>query len=138
MKSEPKKLYRSNHDRIIAGVAGGLAEYFDVDSTLVRALFVILVFTGWGAGILLYILLAVIVHPEPSVSSNEKGVHKEESTPERRTHTKNFVAIVLIAIGAIVLLNKFFPMEFFRWDLIWPIALILLGFFVLTKKADHL
>ncbi len=135
MKNEPKKLYRSTHDRIIAGVAGGLAEYFDVDSTIVRALFIILIFTGWGAGILLYILLAIIVPPEPSESLKKESTHKEESAPERRTHTKNFIAIILIAIGAIVLINKFFPLEFSHWDLVWPVALILLGFFVLTKKT---
>lgn len=137
MKHEQKKLYRSTHDRIIAGVAGGLAEYFDVDSTLVRALFVLLVFTGWGAGILLYILLAIIVPPEPSGTAKEKEIHKEESAPERRTHTKNFVAIVLIFIGVIILVNKLFPLHFFRWDFIWPIALIFLGFFVLAKKENN-
>lgn len=61
-----KKLARSTTDRMIAGVAGGLAEYFDIDATLVRALFVIVTLLG-GSGVLLYIILWVIM-PESGPS----------------------------------------------------------------------
>ena len=50
-----KKLIRSN-DRVLAGVCGGLAEYFGIDSLIVRIVFVILFF-GYGCGLLAYILL---------------------------------------------------------------------------------
>ena len=43
-----KKLYRSSTDKMIGGVAGGLAEYFDIDSTLIRVLFIVIVFLGGG------------------------------------------------------------------------------------------
>ena len=59
-----KKLMRSE-DRMVAGVAGGLAEYFDIDPTLVRILFVLLTLLGGGGlGILVYIVLWIIM-PEP-------------------------------------------------------------------------
>jgi phage shock protein C len=59
-----KKLMRSE-DRMIAGVAGGLANYFDIDPTLVRILFVLLTLLGGGGlGILIYIVLWIIM-PEP-------------------------------------------------------------------------
>jgi phage shock protein C len=59
-----KKLMRSE-DRMVAGVAGGLADYFDVDPTLVRILFVLLTLLGGGGlGILIYIVLWIIM-PEP-------------------------------------------------------------------------
>jgi phage shock protein PspC (stress-responsive transcriptional regulator) len=61
-----KKLARSTTDRMIAGVAGGLAQYFDIDATLVRALFVIVTLLG-GSGVLLYIILWVIM-PESGAS----------------------------------------------------------------------
>mgnify|MGYP001814888454 CR=1 FL=1 len=62
-----KQLMRSN-DRMVAGVAGGLAEYFDIDPTLVRILFVLLtLFGGGGLGILTYIVLWIIM-PEPPVA----------------------------------------------------------------------
>jgi phage shock protein C len=56
-----KKLYRSNRDVMLAGVLGGLAEYFNVDSTWVRLAFVgILLFTA-GTPIFLYIAAAIII-----------------------------------------------------------------------------
>ncbi|MEE1229364.1 MAG: PspC domain-containing protein [Lachnospiraceae bacterium] len=54
-----KKLYKSDTDRKISGVCGGLAEYFGIDSTLVRLLFVI--FALVGPGVILYIAAALIM-----------------------------------------------------------------------------
>ncbi len=60
-----KKLMCSE-DRMIAGVAGGLAEYFDTDPTLIRILFVLLTLLGFGGlGIITYIVLWIIM-PEPA------------------------------------------------------------------------
>ncbi len=55
-----KKLYRSFADKKLCGVCGGLAEYFDVDSTLIRLLWVVFTLMG-GAGLLAYIICAIIV-----------------------------------------------------------------------------
>lgn len=55
-----KKLYRSMVDKKLCGVCGGLAEYFDIDPTLVRILWVIFTLMG-GAGLLAYIICAVIM-----------------------------------------------------------------------------
>ena len=59
-----RRLYRCDHDRKLAGVAGGIAEYFDVDVSLVRILWIVSIFFG-GFGILLYILMALVVPLEP-------------------------------------------------------------------------
>ncbi|BCJ94732.1 PspC domain-containing protein [Anaerocolumna cellulosilytica] len=56
---EPKKLYRSNTDRVIAGVCAGIAEYINLDPTVVRLLFVIFGLTG--AGILAYLVAAAVI-----------------------------------------------------------------------------
>lgn len=55
-----KKLYRSETERMIAGVCGGLAEYFDVDPVLIRFLWVVFACI-FGSGILLYILACIII-----------------------------------------------------------------------------
>ena len=57
---EPRKLYRSGTQRMIAGVCGGLAEYFNVDATLMRVLFLLLAVFG-GSGIVIYIVMWIIV-----------------------------------------------------------------------------
>ena len=60
----PRRLYRSRTDRQIAGVAGGMAEYLDLDPTLVRVLWILSVFVG-GFTILLYIILAIVMPLAP-------------------------------------------------------------------------
>jgi phage shock protein C len=59
-----RKLYRSKTNRQLAGVCGGLAEYFNLDATLIRVLFVVLAVLG-GSGVVLYIALWIIVPREP-------------------------------------------------------------------------
>ena len=55
-----KKLYKSSVNRMLCGVCGGIAEYFDIDPTLVRLVWVIITLMG-GAGILAYIIAAIII-----------------------------------------------------------------------------
>ena len=55
-----KQLMRSGHDKKIAGVCAGLADYFDIDPTLVRALWILFTLLG-GSGVLAYIILWVIM-----------------------------------------------------------------------------
>lgn len=59
-----RKLYRSRTDRKLAGVCGGLAQYFNTDATLIRVLFVVLAVLG-GSGFLIYLAMWVIVPNEP-------------------------------------------------------------------------
>lgn len=59
-----KRLYRSRRDVMICGVCGGIAEYFDVDPTIVRLIAVILIF-GWGSGLLAYLVGAIIIPKNP-------------------------------------------------------------------------
>ena len=60
MASEPRKrLLRSRDDRVLAGVAGGIANYLDIDPTLVRVGFVVAALFG-GLGIAAYLILAVV------------------------------------------------------------------------------
>lgn len=63
-----KKLYRSRADRRVAGVCGGLAEYFEIDPLLVRILFVIATLAG-GPGLLVYIVLALLMPEAPDEKS---------------------------------------------------------------------
>ncbi len=56
-----KRLYRSNTDRMIAGVCGGMAEYIKLDPTMVRLLFALLSIFTAGGGLLFYIVAAVII-----------------------------------------------------------------------------
>lgn len=59
-----KRLYRSRRDRKLAGICGGLAEYFGIDSTLMRVAWVILAFLSAGIAILLYLVLRFVIPDE--------------------------------------------------------------------------
>jgi phage shock protein C len=62
----PKKLYRSTTNKMIAGVCGGIAEYFNIDATVVRIIAVILLLPGGLPGFLPYVLLWIIVPEKPA------------------------------------------------------------------------
>lgn len=72
-----KRLYRSNHDRMIAGVAGGMAEYFQVDTTIIRLAWIITFFMSFG--IVAYIIAVFIIPPAPRFSGSS-------SSPGRSPH----------------------------------------------------
>ncbi len=61
---ETKRLQRSKTERMIGGVCGGLANYFDVDATIVRLLFVLSFFFLYPGTILVYVLLLIIMPEE--------------------------------------------------------------------------
>lgn len=65
MVQEIKRLTRSRSDRMFAGVCGGIGEYFDIDVTLVRLIFVGLFFLGFPGILLVYLIMMVLVPQEP-------------------------------------------------------------------------
>ncbi len=60
---EPKKIYRSNLNKTIGGVCGGIAEFFNIDPVLIRVIFVL--FGLFGAGILVYLILWIMIPQSP-------------------------------------------------------------------------
>jgi len=67
MTKKIKRLYRSKKDKIIGGVCGGIAEYLNIDPTLIRFLWVIGSLL-WGAGIIAYILAWIIIPEKTSIN----------------------------------------------------------------------
>ena len=63
--AKTKRLYRSGKEKILGGVCGGIAEYFNVDPTIIRILWILFVF-GFGSGILAYIIAWIIVPKNPN------------------------------------------------------------------------
>jgi len=67
--TSPRRLFRSRNQKMIAGVCGGLAEYFNVDPTWVRLLFVLLTLLGVGLFVIVYLIFWVIVPLAPPSSA---------------------------------------------------------------------
>jgi phage shock protein C len=149
-----RKLYRSADDRILAGVCGGIAEYFDIDPVLVRIAFVI--FSMGGMGFFAYIILALIIPIKEggariSQSTSEKaGEFVEEATDkvkevfhdigenvkssERGSRGRNVFGAVIIGIGILALLHEVFPSIWFGWRMVWPLGLVLVGFWIIKSR----
>ena len=152
------KLYRSRKDRMLFGVCGGLGKYLGVDSTIIRIIFVLLGFCGFG--IVAYLVMAVIVPMEESQKTTPQGIVEENVTEIKETATKlgnniqatfstkgkesedaqkaqlrsvSALGIILIAIGIICLLSVFHWLDFFDWwGGIGAVALIGLGILLIV------
>ena len=121
-----KKLYRSNRDKMVAGVCGGVAEYFDVDSSLIRLLWVLLIIFG-GSGLLLYIIGWVIIPEREDL--DEPHIEGGDLIPQD-PKTNTFFGVLLIGLGALLLFDHFFP-----WRSLaryWPVVLIIVGVIMIS------
>ncbi len=73
-----KRLYRSRNDRFLGGVCAGLADYFRIDPTIMRLLYILLCFVSLGTGVLIYLVLWVLV-PESKVYHVPQQDHKDSN-----------------------------------------------------------
>ena len=72
MSEEYKRLYRSNRDSMVAGVCGGLAEYFAIDPTIIRLIFVGAAFLNPPGAVLAYLVMMIVVPVATLSASSEK------------------------------------------------------------------
>lgn len=141
-KKEIKRLKRSAKNKYIFGVCGGLAEYFEIDASIIRILWVISIFLG-GLGLILYLASALIM-PE-----SEEKTETSDIKSININRAEFLVGGLLIFLGCIFLLNqlKFFNSLFniwhlkrlfyLPWGIIWSIILILLGLFFIFRRPNR-
>lgn len=158
------RLFRSTKEKMIGGVCGGLAEYFDVDVTLVRLIAIIALFMG-GAGIILYVAALLIIpsdRQDRPISYGGQGDHVQDvvdevvqnvkdtardfgvdsytnssysnSTDTRHSQRGRTAGLILIVLGVLFLLNQWFPV-WFTLSKMWPLVLIILGATLIWKRS---
>jgi phage shock protein C len=163
-----QRLYRSRGDRMIAGVCGGIAQYFAIDPTLVRLFAVISAIFSGGVVVLLYFVLWVVVPNEPfeaatmartgagvgeageSTGSAESsspfggstgwsgfGTYGFPPTDEQRQRRSQWIGWALLALGLLILGSNLHLFSWVQWHLIWPVLLILVGFFLLMRQRHQ-
>lgn len=144
-----KQLYRACKNRVIAGVAGGMGEYFNIDPVLIRLIFVLLSIPG-GAGIIIYIIAWIIIPEDPACASGktaadeikekanqfakdiEENVRSVKSNPDGHLPGRIIAGLVIMAIGILFLLQTVF--NFNAWSLFWPIILVIVGLALIFRS----
>ena len=126
-----KKLQRDMQHKVIGGVCAGLANYFDVDATLLRLLLAFLILFA-GTGFWLYIILWIVM---PAGVDSQPTAETVDSLMENAPQVNKgnlIVGLILIGLGALGLIHRFVPA--FNWQMVWPIILIVLGLVLLIPK----
>jgi phage shock protein PspC (stress-responsive transcriptional regulator) len=133
-----KRIYRSRQNKMIAGVCGGIAEYFNIDPTIVRLVTVVFTLT-YGMGLLAYIIAAIVIPENNSDFSQSNYGTSQNSEPaadnsqfngQRKPDGKGYMIIgaVLILCGGALLARRFF---WFDLSLLWPVILVAIGLLVI-------
>ncbi len=146
-----RKLYRLRRDRVVGGVSAGLAEYFSIDTLLVRVIFIVMAFFN-GIGIIAYLIMWMVIPENPNETpfvhkKKKEDTEEDETASEPLTSTDDPVTPkpkkgrfvfggILILVGALLLAKQFFP--FFDILDLLPYILILLGILLLitSKQRD--
>lgn len=135
-----KRLYRSRKEKMIAGVSGGMAEYFMIDPVFVRALFIITTI-AWGTGLLAYIVLWIIVpYGEQKIEEIadfdqeiRQNPNNMRETEEKKRNRQISLGIILLSLGVLLLLDNLFC--WLNFSTILPIIIIAIGAYILLKST---
>jgi phage shock protein C len=158
----PQRLERSTTNKVVAGVCGGIAEYLQVDPTLVRAFFVVTALITAGLGLLGYIILIVLMplpgQPAPFVKTAGTTTTTLEGAatattddparstavtptvvapadPEATERRRAAAGLFLVALGVLFLLGNTGVFRIVRWDLAWPLVIIGIGVLLLAQRV---
>ncbi|MDZ4723591.1 MAG: PspC domain-containing protein [candidate division Zixibacteria bacterium] len=125
-----KRLYRSTTDKMIAGICGGLADYFDTDPALVRILMVVLFFSG--VGFPAYIVGWIVIPKSYNLAlptDSQASASPLDSVPPIRSRpafwSSYYPGVIFILVGAAMLMREFW--RWFDFGDVWPVILILAG-----------
>ncbi|HNZ86695.1 MAG TPA: PspC domain-containing protein [bacterium] len=135
-----KKLYRSRHDRVILGISGGLGVYFEIDSWIIRILFITFTFFS-GFGLVLYLILAILIPLERGIKEDSSKQEIDDTIEEinRKRSVKIFLGFAMILVGLVYILKMYFPVHFyylFNWRILWPYIIIIIGLFVVFRNTN--
>jgi phage shock protein C len=126
-RPDERRLTRSRTNRILGGVCAGLARYLGVDVILIRIAFVVLALAV-GGGVILYVIGWILIPEE------EPGARPPDPAPPiaPAESARLIVGVLLIAVGAILLINFLVPgvSRYF-----WPLALIAIGVAIIAQSS---
>ncbi len=138
--TDRKDLYRSDNNRVIGGVAGGLGEYYNIDPTIVRIIFILLSIYG-GSGIFIYLVLWLLI-PRKSQGHGDTNKTIKENIAEMKStahdlakenNSRKIVGVFLLIFGFAFLLDNFGVIDLGSIWRFWPVLLIIAGYLILVR-----
>ncbi|WP_187774885.1 PspC domain-containing protein [Pedobacter sp. BS3] len=133
-----KKLQRDENNKMIAGVAAGLGEYFDIDPTWIRLAFVITTLAGL-LGFWIYIAMWIVVPVRPYTPfTGQKTAETQPNLPNKPSKGRVIGGCILIFLGLYFLTDQFDILPFwFTFEKLWPLVLIIPGIIILLKAGKN-
>ncbi len=132
-----EQLQRSTSNRVWSGVCGGIAEYFVIDATVVRAFFVIATIFSGGLFLLVYIALLVLMpHPARDLGSDATPpAASAEASSDRPARRREAAGWLLLVLGVLLLLANLGAFRFVQWQYVWPLVLIAIGMLLILRRS---
>jgi phage shock protein PspC (stress-responsive transcriptional regulator) len=147
-----RRLTRNTRSAILGGVAAGFADYLEIDPVLARLIFVVLCLAG-GSGVVLYLVCWLIMPRDDEVAAGgepppvapadrfagevreagERVVGRLKRSADSPGRSRMIAGVILIAIGALFLLDQFLPIAWFSFQHLWPLVIIAIGVAILMQ-----
>ena len=133
-----KKFQRDENNKMIAGVAAGLGEYFDIDPTWIRLAFVIATLAGL-LGFWIYIAMWIVVPVKPYLPfTGQEATEPRADIPAKPSKGRVIGGCILIFLGLYFLTDQFDILPFwFSFEKLWPLVLIIPGIIILLKAGKN-
>lgn len=151
-----KRLIRNTKNKLLAGVAAGIADYFDLDPNVIRFLFIVLTAFG-GSGILMYLLLWLLLPSDVSEVNDSRDTVREnvqqmkdavkdfaDQIKKERPHDMNekkgksqqYLGSILVILGILFLLKNLGLIDLFIIQKFWPVLIIFLGVALVSQNEN--
>lgn len=151
-----KRLLRNTKNKLLAGVAAGIADYFDLDPNVIRFLFIVLTAFG-GSGILMYLLLWLLLPSDVSEANDSRDTVKEnvqqmkdvvkdftdqikkeqpQTMNEKKGKSQQYLGSILVILGILFLLKNLGLIDLYLIQKFWPVLIIFLGVALVSQNEN--
>jgi phage shock protein PspC (stress-responsive transcriptional regulator) len=146
-----RRLYRDELNKMVGGVCEGIADYLDIDPTIVRVLFLVALIAK-GSGVLLYIILWIVLpkkvdytfkQPEVDYTVPPVQPEAESASPftyqpvKRKSNFSLIAGLLFIVLGAVLLLDEYNILPDFDFEHLWPITIVVVGLALIFTSGNR-
>lgn len=147
-----RKLFRSKKDRFVAGVSGGLGEYFDIDPLVFRLVFILLTIFA-GSGVIIYIICWILMPEAGEKRSGEVGESVKEGASKMAQEIKEKAGelekdqkdkkgkmvggLIILGIGLIFLFQNIMPQYGLDFGKLWPLIIIVIAIGIIIDSGKN-